>query len=114
MTRAFGSVAVTGVERISRHERHILLEGSFEKTVAIHASRKRDPQEEPAQRTSPAYFRWTKFFKRIEHHISALAIDTADQFYVFIEKSIPRHLIGNHLGKRRCVQIGSLLELHEF
>src|SRR5208283_3475706 len=54
-----------------------------------------------------------KFLQRLQHYVSAFAVDLTNQLDVLVEEAIARNFIGHELREGRGVQIGALLQLRE-
>src|ERR1019366_2813789 len=113
---AFAAIVVrtvVGVERIARHERHILLQRGLENRLDVESFGQSHPQEQSAVRMSPSYCGREEFLQSLKHHVAAFAIDLANQLDVLVEKSIACDFVGHELSKGRSVQVGTLLQLYQ-
>src|SRR4051794_2315371 len=108
------SVSLAWIEAITGHEGDFLLDRRFQQSLTIRPRWQRHPEKEPAVRVRPRYFFRKKFIECLEHYVATLGINLANQLHVLIEEVVRGYFVRNHLVEGAGVQVGALLQLHQF
>src|SRR5579863_6380873 len=107
-------MAVVGIETVPWDEGDFFGERGAEQRLRVSSFGHRNPKEQASLGMGPGDFRRKILVESMQHGIAALAVDLADELDVLIEEAVAGNFVRYVLIERGSVQVGRLLELHQF